>query len=155
MHIAPSHSIRRNIANPFFPHLRVCRGRKIRDEVSKSTLGEGDYVMESYYDDYTPDVVMGNITIAILRRGDSLPATRTMDMTSLQNNSNNNKCNRITMRPVMAGVRNMFPRRWKGVSLIVPLDAASQKEGYRGWVVTSEDPANFPIDSRFGVPIEQ
>jgi hypothetical protein len=28
--------------------------------VSKSTLVEGGYVTESYYDDYTPDMVMGN-----------------------------------------------------------------------------------------------
>jgi hypothetical protein len=28
--------------------------------VSKSTIGEGGYVTESYYDDYTPDMVMGN-----------------------------------------------------------------------------------------------
>ena len=28
---------------------------------------------------------------------------------------------------------------------MVPLDAASQKEGYRGWVILSEDPANFEL----------
>jgi len=38
---------------------RPSRSKKM-DEVSKSTLGEGGYVMESYYDDHTPDVVMGN-----------------------------------------------------------------------------------------------
>ena len=60
MNIAPSHSIRRNIANPFFPHFtRLSRSKK-RDEVSKSTLGEGGYVMELYYDDYMPVMVMEN-----------------------------------------------------------------------------------------------
>ncbi len=28
--------------------------------MSKSTFGEGGYVTESYYDDYTPDMAMGN-----------------------------------------------------------------------------------------------
>ena len=37
---------------------RLSRSKKM--EVSKSTLGEGGCVMESYYDDYTPDMVMGN-----------------------------------------------------------------------------------------------
>jgi hypothetical protein len=30
-----------------------------RDEVGKSAIGEGGYVTESYYDDYTPDMETG------------------------------------------------------------------------------------------------
>ena len=31
-----------------------------RDDVSKSTIGEGGYATESYYDDYTPEMSIGN-----------------------------------------------------------------------------------------------
>ncbi|KAL3826808.1 hypothetical protein ACHAXA_000634 [Cyclostephanos tholiformis] len=51
--------IGRTIANFFFLMQAQLYTKLSWDEVSKSAIGEGGYVTESYYDDYTPDMGMG------------------------------------------------------------------------------------------------
>ena len=65
--------------------------------MSKSTLGERGYVTKSYYDDYTPDMAMGNNYDTDYSPWRQSAGDAPLDRTPLQNNSSNNKCNKITM----------------------------------------------------------